>query len=67
MNLSDFPFWHLCESCGVSNGGDTSGVGCITVTLGTCPLCDQEEQTLIPVVDFKWPFDSDLDYEIRWD
>lgn len=62
-----FPFWNMCEECGLSNGGDLSYAGAITMTEGTCPYCKQEEKALIPVVDFRWPWDTELSYRLRWD
>ena len=58
--------YSACDDCNKKQGGVTpKEEKCITVSIGTCPYCKRENQTLIPWVDYDWPKDIALTAHAR--
>ena len=47
-------YW-LCNECAEKNGGKFPEDHVCTVIKGSCPICNTENITLIPWLDFDWP------------
>lgn len=62
------PHYWICDWCAKERGGEPPK-GAVTMKGGECPYCEGKYQVgaLTPIVDFKWPTDTEEDMEERWD